>query len=139
MKGKMGFIAWKIDLAKAYDRLQWGFIKAVLDDVGIEGKINKLIMRYVSSFQYKVILNGEVSDNFRPKSGIRQGDPLSPYIFVLCMEKLSHTINQKFVKGSWKPVKISRGPAISHIFFADDLILFGQASLQQAEVMKDCS
>ncbi|KAK3222789.1 hypothetical protein Dsin_009814 [Dipteronia sinensis] len=54
------------------------------------------------------------------------------------MEKLSHIINHKLIKGSWKPVKISRGgPAISHLFFTNDLILFGQASLQQAQVMKD--
>ncbi|KAK3222256.1 hypothetical protein Dsin_009281 [Dipteronia sinensis] len=112
-KGKMRFIARKIDLAKAYDRLQWGFIKAVLDEAGIE--------------------------DFRPNSVIRQGDSLSPYIFVLCMEELSHIIHHKLNEGTWKPIKISRnGPAISHLFFVDDLILFGQASMQQAQVMKDC-
>ncbi|KAK3221018.1 hypothetical protein Dsin_014988 [Dipteronia sinensis] len=138
-RGKVGFIAWKIDLAKAYDRLQWHFIQKVLNDIGIEGNLNRLIMNCVSSVQFKVIMNGETSNNFRPKSGIRQCDPLSPYLFVLCMEKLSHIINQKRTEGSWKPVKISRKcPAISHMFFADDLILFGQASMQQAQVMKDC-
>ncbi|KAK3212866.1 hypothetical protein Dsin_017572 [Dipteronia sinensis] len=96
-------------------------------------------MNYVSSVQFKVILNGETSDNCRAKSGIRQGDPLSPYLFVLCMEKMSHIIHHKLTEGIWKPVKISRnGPAISHLFFADDLILFGQDSVQQAQLMKDC-
>ncbi|KAK0586151.1 hypothetical protein LWI29_001876 [Acer saccharum] len=96
-------------------------------------------MSCVSSVQFKVLVNGEASDSFRPKCGIRQGDPLSPYLFVLCMEKLSHIIQLKITEGLWKPVKISRGgPAISHLFFADDLILFGQASVKQAQVMKDC-
>ncbi|KAK3193440.1 hypothetical protein Dsin_024750 [Dipteronia sinensis] len=55
------------------------------------------------------------------------------------MEKLSHIITQKLLEGVWKPVKVSRGgPDISHLFFADDLIRFGQASLRQAEVMREC-
>ncbi|KAK2664916.1 hypothetical protein Ddye_003490 [Dipteronia dyeriana] len=81
----------------------------VLDEVGIVGRLNNLIMSCVSSVQYKVILNGELSDRFNPRSGIRQGDPLSPYIFVLCMEKLSHIINPKLMEGDWTPVKVSRG------------------------------
>ena len=95
-------------------------------------------MSCISSVHYKVVLNGELSDSFQPKCGIRQGDPLSPYIFVLCMEKLSHLIHQKLIDGDWKPVKTSRGgPEILHLFFADDLILFGQASLHQAAIMRE--
>ncbi|KAK3230980.1 hypothetical protein Dsin_002861 [Dipteronia sinensis] len=116
-----------------------GFIKQVLEKVGIVGRLNNLIMSCVSSVQYKVILNGELSESFNPRSGIRQGDPLSPYIFVLCMEKLSHLINQKLEEGAWKPVKVSRGgPGISHLSFIDDLILFGHASVDQAEIMREC-
>ncbi|KAK3185164.1 hypothetical protein Dsin_032450 [Dipteronia sinensis] len=114
----MGYIAWKIHLAKAYDRPQWGFIKQVLEEFGITGKMNNLIMSCITNVQYKVIVNGELSESFTPKCGIRQADPLSPYIFVLCMEKLSHIISQKLSEGTWKPVRISRrGPAISHLFF----------------------
>ncbi|KAK0580349.1 hypothetical protein LWI29_000920 [Acer saccharum] len=138
-KGHMGYIAWKIDLAKAYDKLKWSFIKEVLEEIGIGGKVNDLIMSCISSVQYQVVVNGEVSESFAPRSGIRQGDPLSPYIFVLCMEKLSHIIQQKLEEGIWKPVTVSRGgPEISHLFFADDLILFGQASVRQAEIMREC-
>ncbi|KAK0606978.1 hypothetical protein LWI29_007229 [Acer saccharum] len=129
----------EIDLAKAYDKLQWGFIKHVLEEAGIVGRMNNLIMSCITTVSYKVVVNGELSESFSPKCGIRQGDPLSPYIFVLCMEKLSHIISQKLLDNSWKPVKISRdGPAISHLFFADDLILFGQASPQQAQIMRNC-
>ncbi|KAK3211992.1 hypothetical protein Dsin_016698 [Dipteronia sinensis] len=135
----MGYMAWKIDLAKAYDKLQWGFIKQVLEEIGTEGKLNSLIMSCITNVQYKVALNGEMSETFLPKCGIRQGDPLSPYVFVLCMEKLSHIIKQQIPEGAWKSVKISiAGPEISHLFFADDLILFGQASVQQAKIMREC-
>ncbi|KAK3211447.1 hypothetical protein Dsin_016153 [Dipteronia sinensis] len=138
-RGKMGYIAWKIDLGKAYDKLQWGFIKQVLEEVGIEGKLNNLIMSYILNARYKVALNGKMSNSFLPKCRIKQCDPLSPYIFVLCMEKLFHIIKQNLLERAWKPVKISRiGPEISHVFFGEYLILFGQASVQQAETMRDC-
>ncbi|KAK0582485.1 hypothetical protein LWI29_026126 [Acer saccharum] len=78
VKGKMGYIAWKIDLAKAYDKLQWWFIKQVLEEVGVVGKLNDLIMSCITNVQYKVIVNGELSENFSPNYGIRQGDPLLP-------------------------------------------------------------
>ncbi|BFG41163.1 hypothetical protein CerSpe_274360 [Prunus speciosa] len=126
-KGRKGFIAWKIDLSKAYDRLSWDFIREVLWEVGIR------------AVRYKAILNGELTDTLFPKCGIRQGDPLSPYLFVLCMEKLSHIIQQSVQDKAWKPVQICQsGPFISHLFFADDLILFGKASVNQAIVMKNC-
>ncbi|KAL5773508.1 hypothetical protein ACOSP7_013099 [Xanthoceras sorbifolium] len=126
MRGKKGYLAWKIDLAKAYDKLQWSFICRVLEEVGIKGSFRDLIMSCITSVDYKVIMNGEVTESFSPSCGIRQGDPISPYIFVIRMEKLSHIINCKVVDNSWKAIKVSKGgPEISHLFFADDLILFG--------------
>ncbi|CAL8166302.1 unnamed protein product [Prunus armeniaca] len=137
--GKKGFVAWKIDLSKAYDRLSWNFIREVLWEVGIRGRILELLMSCICSVQYRAVLNGELTETFVPKCGIRQGDPLSPYIFVLCMEKLSHLIHQKVQDNIWKPVQIcQRGPMVSHLFFADDLILFGKASVALAKVMKQC-
>ena len=111
MKGKKGCIAWKIDLAKAYDKLQWNFIRSVLVEIGLGSDLVELIMWSITSVQYRVVLNGEVTEPFMPGCGIRQGDPLSPYIFVLCMEKLSHLINQELNSGWWKCIKVSRGGA----------------------------
>ncbi|KAL5752311.1 hypothetical protein ACOSQ2_022818 [Xanthoceras sorbifolium] len=136
-KSKKGLFAWKIDLIKAYDKIQWRFIREVLVEIGVENKLLELIICCVSSVDFKVILNGEVSNSFTPGCGLRQGDPLSPYLFVLCIEKLSHLIVQKISEGTWKTIKVSReGPDISHLFFANDLIIFGHATVDQAEVIK---
>ena len=71
--------------------------------------------------------------------GIRQGDAISPYIFVLCMERLAHIIQSAIVEGKWKTIQLSRnGPKLSHLLFADDLILFVEASMEQINIVKDC-
>ncbi|KAI5349115.1 hypothetical protein L3X38_002002 [Prunus dulcis] len=138
-KGKKGFFAWKIDLSKAYDRLNWKFIESVLEGLELPAHYIKLIMSCVNSVRYQVCVNGELTEAFLPSNGIRQGDPLSPYLFVLCIEKLSHIIFDSVNRKCWKPVKTSQsGPAVSHLFFADDLVLFAEASIKQARVMKSC-
>ncbi|KAA3482991.1 reverse transcriptase [Gossypium australe] len=76
-----------------------------------------------------VLWNGKLFEVFKLSRGIRQGDPISPYIFVLCMEPLAQIINVEALNGKWKHIKLSRdGPSISHIFFVDDLVLFSEAS-----------
>ena len=78
--------------------------------------------------------NWRASDPIGP--GIGQGDAIS-YVFVLCMERLGHLINDSINSGQWKPIRLSRnGPLLSHLFFVDDLILFGEASTEQMDVIK---
>ncbi|CAL8992016.1 unnamed protein product [Prunus brigantina] len=96
-------------------------------------------MQCVTTVHFQVNLNGEATSSFAPERGLRQGDPLSPYLFVLCLEKLSHLITEAVVKKAWRAVSIFRtGPKISHLCFADDLLLFAEASTRQARVMKRC-
>ena len=84
----------------------------------------------------RVLWNGEVTDEFSPSRVIRQGDPLSPYLFVLCIECLSHEIHNVVTVGKWKPIHLAHNDvSLSHFFFADDLFLLAEASMEQARVI----
>ncbi|KAH9673337.1 reverse transcriptase domain-containing protein [Citrus sinensis] len=91
--GKKGFMAIKVDLEKAYDRINWSFIFDTLQQTGIPIQLSRLVMECVTSARMSILWNGEATAEFVPGRGIRQGDPLSPYIFVLCIERLSHGIS----------------------------------------------
>lgn len=139
LRRKVGWMAMKVDLEKAYDRLSWPFLLETLRLIGLGDHMCTLIMQCVTSCSFQVCFNGDRTQSFKPQRGLRQGDPLSPYLFVLCMERLAHRINDSIVCGDWKPIKLSRnGPPISHLFFVDDLLLLGEASLEQMEVISAC-
>lgn len=113
----------------------------ILVEVGLPIGMIDVIMKYIyiCSASMQVLWNGEATEEFKPSRGVRQGDPLSPYIFVLCLERLAHLINVKVGNGKWKPIRIGRnGPALSHLLFADDLVLFAEASVNQIRVILDC-
>lgn len=135
-KGNKGGLILKVDLEKAYDRVDWGFLDEVLSITGFNATLIQLIRSCTTSASLSVSWNGALLDPFTPSRGLRQGNPLSPYLFVLCMEVLSQRISQAVATGQWAALTPSRGgPAISHVFFADDLLLFGAASFSQARVM----
>ena len=137
-KGKTGFMAIKIDLEKAYDRLEWHFIRDVLELYRLPPSQIKLIMSCVSSSSISILLNGGKLEPFHPSRGIRQGDPLSPYLFIMCMEVLGFLILRRCEENLWDPVQASRGgQAFSHLFFADDLVLFAKADLRNSNSMRE--
>lgn len=124
-KGRIGTMALKIDLEKAFDRLEWSFVCEVLHHFNFPKNIIDIIMACILSTSVSILFNGGKLEPFTPTRGIRQGDPLSPYIFILCLEYLSILILDKIADNTWKPVKASRSsPSFSHLFFTDDLILF---------------
>lgn len=141
-KGKSDYIMFKIDFEKAYDRVDWGFLRLTLTDFGFPDHTIQLIMSCITSSTLSLKWNGEKLESFAPSKGLRQGDPISPYLFVLCMEKLALLIQDKIQEGKWLPVRISpQCPAISHLFFADDCLLFTKSKTSQVklvqEVLKD--
>lgn len=102
-QGAKGYMAAKIDFEKAYDRLRWAFIRETLLQMNLPYLMIHVIMECITSASLNVLWNGEVTKACKPTRGIRQGDPLSPYIFVMCMERLYQTIEDAIVNGNWKP------------------------------------
>lgn len=76
----------KIDLEKAYDKLEWYFIRERLNQINMFEELIKVIMSCVSSVSTLILFNGRILDPIYPSRGIRQGDPLSPYLFLLCID-----------------------------------------------------
>jgi hypothetical protein len=129
MWGKMGYMAIKLDMSKAYDRVEWCFLEKVMIKMGFEWRWVNLIMTCISSVRYAIIVNGSPVGDIRPTRGIRQGDPLSPYLFLQSAEVLSSQFNHAASEGRLIGVPTSlRSPRINHLFFTDDSLLFCRAT-----------
>lgn len=96
-KAKKGAVMMKVDLEKAYDRLEWSFIEESLIEAGIPNGVTKVIMSLVTFSSCQVLWNGDVTDEIKPSRDLRQGCPLSPYLFVLCVERLGQWLSKKSV------------------------------------------
>ena len=131
-------MAIKIDLEKAYDRLEWSFIRDTLGLLKFPSHLISLIMSYVSTSSISVLYNGGALEPFLPSRGIRQMDPLSPYLFILCKEVLGVLITEKCDAKLWDLISASKGGlAFSHLFFADDVILFVKADRKNCVAIRD--
>lgn len=127
----------KIDLEKAFDRINWSFILSTLAFFNFPQSWIDLISSCLSSVNHSILLNGGTTTPFSPKCGIRQGDPISPILFILCMEILTKIINSEVDKKVWIPPKI-KDCKISHLLFADDILLFARVDMSSINDMQNC-
>jgi hypothetical protein len=138
-KVKGGMMAIKLDLQKAYDRVNWSFLQTVLRNFGFKETFIAWIMECVTSVSFKLLINGGLTDSFNPSRGLRQGDPLSPYLFILCQETRSRLIEKQLSERRINGVKARiGGPAITHVMYADDIILFSKTNKKETTILNQC-
>jgi hypothetical protein len=137
-KGVTSACAVKLDMEKAYDRVEWSYLQSIMLKLGFsEGWVSR-IMKCVESIRFSVRVNGHFSEMFLPSRGIRQGDPLSPYLFLICAEGLSCMFKNVGPNYLAKGVRVGiHAPWVSHLLFADDCLLFTQASANGARRLMD--
>jgi len=138
-KTKHAWSALKLDMEKAYDRLKWDFIIKCLMEFGFDQKWITWVKESISTVSYSLLINGEPCGFFKPSRGIRQGDPLSIYIFIICLEWLSFRLSIEAQKPKFGiGFKLSpRNSKIPCLMFADDCLIFSKATYSTACTLKD--
>ncbi|KAA3490640.1 reverse transcriptase [Gossypium australe] len=135
--GKKGYMAVKLDMSKAYDRVEWRFIEEVMLRMGFENRWVEKILKCITTASFVININGNRSRVFQATRGLRQRDSLSPFLFLTCSEGLLALMRLARKEGLIKGAKASRrGPEISHLLFTDDCILFGEATDKGARLLK---
>ncbi|CAA7014948.1 unnamed protein product [Microthlaspi erraticum] len=135
--GRNKRMAIKTDMSKAYDRVEWEFVEAVMRKMGFAETWIRWTMKCITSVSYHVLINGQPRGNITPKRGLHQGDPLSPFIFIICTEVLIALLNEAENEGRITRMRVARAsPPVSHLLFVDDSLFFCKAEPRECnEVM----
>ncbi|GKV52760.1 hypothetical protein SLEP1_g59327 [Rubroshorea leprosula] len=125
----------KIDLQKAYDSVDWGYVKAMLRGLNFPDRFINWLMLCVSTTRFSVLINGQPKGYFQGQRGLRQGDPISPYLFVLVMEYLTRKLKELEMQEKFKYHSKCRVMQLTHLIFADDIMLFCKADEESIVLM----
>ncbi|KAG7588718.1 Reverse transcriptase zinc-binding domain [Arabidopsis suecica] len=123
----------QIDLSKAYDNVNWDFLINILTAMSLPDVFINWIRVCISSPSYSIAFNGELVGFFQGKKGIRQGDPMSSHLFVLVMDILARSLDKGVVDGLFQPHPKCYAPLVTHLSFADDVLVFFDGSESSIE------
>ncbi|GJV23314.1 RNA-directed DNA polymerase, eukaryota [Tanacetum coccineum] len=127
-KRKKQSLIFKVDFEKAYDSVRWDFLDDVLRKFGFGDKWCKWIQCCLHSSRGSIIINGSPTDEFKFGKGLKQGDPLSPFLFILIMETLHLSFQRVVDAGMFHGIKLGGTLNLSHMFYADDAVFVGEWS-----------
>ncbi|GJY64799.1 RNA-directed DNA polymerase, eukaryota [Tanacetum coccineum] len=125
---KQQAMVFKVDFAKAYDSVRWDFLQDILTAFGFGSKWCSWIRGCLQSATASVLLNGSPTSEFHFECGLKQGDPLAPFLFILVMETLHLSFVRATEAGIFTGLKIGTSFSISHLFYADDAVFIGEWS-----------
>ncbi|XP_074315119.1 uncharacterized protein LOC141651299 [Silene latifolia] len=128
----------KVDIKKAFDSVNWTFLQTILPLFGFPDKFCNWIITCITSTRFSLNINGSSVGYFEGRRGLRQGDPLSPLLFVLCMEVLSRILRkmQESHNFSYHPKCCRLG--LTHLIFADDLLVFARGDYPSIKAVESC-
>ena len=138
---KYALVALKLDISKAYDTVEWEFLRCTMERLGFSHKWVELVMRCISAPSVYVLINGVAKGLIQPQRGLRQGCPLSPYLFIICAEVFTNLLKQAESNQLIHGLKFSRDLSITHLLFADDSLVFTRATKEDCTNLKqlfDC-
>ena len=127
----------KIDMLKAYDLVSWDFLINLLVQIGFPSKVIGWITMCVTTTRFSINLNGELNGFFPGRRGLRQGDPLSPYLFLLVMEAFTGIISKATESALFKHHPKCKEMSLTHLSFADDLVVFTGGDKESCRIVKD--
>jgi exonuclease III len=138
-KGNGALMALKLDMEKAFDSMEWNFLLRILTLLGFHPIWVQWIRQCITTSSFSILLDGAPFGKFFPSRGLRQGDPLSPFLFILGSEVLSRLLYHEEALGNLHGIKMARScPSISHLFFADDVMIFSRANDSEARSILNC-
>uniref|UniRef100_A0A803PTS1 Reverse transcriptase domain-containing protein n=1 Tax=Cannabis sativa TaxID=3483 RepID=A0A803PTS1_CANSA len=128
--------AIKINISKAYNTMNWDFIESLLAAFNLPQRFIKWLMTCITTTSYSIIMKGRIQGRFKGEKGLRQGDPLSPLLFVLVMEYLTRLLQLAASNSNYRFHPLCKKLRLINLCFADDLIIFSKCSQQSIATLK---
>ncbi|XP_060210552.1 uncharacterized protein LOC132637489 [Lycium barbarum] len=138
LTGKPANVVLKLDMAKAYDRVSWSYLIRVLRKMGFVEIFIDMVWRLIANNWYSILLNGQAHGFFHSTRGVKQGDPLSPALFILYAEVLSRALNSLFENNDFRSYGMAKWSAnLNHLAYAYDTIIFSSTDARSLELIME--